>query len=224
VNPINENNALDSEHTLYTAMTGGGKTAAVKKLGRVKATDQVAFWDPHNDYRGSFKAREVRTYTTFKAFRQAIAAGRKTSQGFKIALKVDETRKNFLAFCQIIWAYGDGQHPKRFHVVCEENPQVTESVGREKSIFGKLLQVGRKFGFILHVVGQRNTEMSKSVVSATPYKWVGMQEFINDAKRMGESIGKSTEEIMTLGKLEYFLKRPRLFVNDENVTRGKLYF
>lgn len=146
--------------------------------------------------------------------------GRKTKQGFKISLKVPETRKNFLLFCEIVKGFGNGTHQKRLHVVCEENPQVTESVSREKSVFGWLLTVGRKFGFILHVVGQRTTEMSKTVVSQTPYKWVGMQASKIDARRMSDELDISIHEIESLEPLEYFFKSPRI----GNVQRGKLRF
>tara|TARA_B100002049_G_scaffold184266_1_gene141199 strand:+ start:223 stop:903 length:681 start_codon:yes stop_codon:yes gene_type:complete len=207
------NNSLPALHCLYTGSTGSGKTSAVKKMGHVKATDQIAFWDPHVDYgkrdeNGMFKGRAVRRYRSFVEFAKALQAGRQTKQGFKIALTVPETRENFLKFCEIVKRMGNGYHPKLLHVVCEENPQVTESIGKEKSVFGWLLSVGRKFGFVMHIVGQRVTEMSKTVVGQTPYKWVGMQEFENDIKRMASATGRPFAEVDALGPLEYIFKLP----------------
>ncbi len=217
--PVNSNNALPALHCLYVGGTGSGKTSAVKKHGNIKPTDQVVFWDAHEDY-DSIQGRVVRRYTSFTSFAKALAAGRKTRQGFKIALTVPETRKNFLTFCEIVKTFGNGKHPKLLHVVCEENPQVTESVAKEKSVFGWLLSVGRKFGFVVHTVGQRCTEMSKTVLSQSPYKWVGMQPSLADADRMRKEIEVPLPEIQALQPLEYFYKSPGI----GNVKAGKLRF
>ncbi|MEC8231283.1 MAG: hypothetical protein VX061_07580 [Pseudomonadota bacterium] len=215
--PINANNELKALHCLYVGGTGSGKTSAVKKFGNIKPTDQVALWDPHIDYE-EIQGRKVRRYTSFSKFAAAIAAGRKTRQGFKIALTVPENRKNFLTYCEIMKRFGNGKHAKLLHLVCEENPQVTESVGKEKSVFGWLLSVGRKFGFVVHTVGQRCTEMSKTVLSQSPYKWVGMQPSRADAERMSKEIEVHEDEIKALQPLEYFYKSPGI----GNVKSGKL--
>lgn len=215
--PVNSNNALPALHTLYCGGTGSGKTSAVKKHGNIKATDQVAFWDPHEDY-PDFKGRVVRRYTSFVKFAQALAAGRRTKQGFKVALTVPENRKNFLKFCEIVKKMGDGHHAKLLHVVVEEVPQITESVGKEKSVYGWLLSVGRKFGFVVHSVGQRVTEMSKTVLSQSPFKWVGMQPSNADADRMRKEIEVDLLDLRALKPLEYFYKSPGI----GNVSRGKL--
>ncbi|WP_018691980.1 hypothetical protein [Algicola sagamiensis] len=214
--PINANNSLDALHTLYVAGTGGGKTTAVKKLGP-KATDQVVFWDPHQDYE-EFRGRKVRRYTSFKRFFQALHAGRKTKQGFKIALTVEETRENFLKFCDIVKTQGDGKHSKRLHVVIEELPQVTEGIGKEKGVYGWLMTVGRKFGFIVHSIGQRTTEMSKTTLSQSPIKWIGIQNSRADAKRMADEADITIEDILALQPLQYFLKKPGI----GNYSRGKI--
>ncbi|WP_018691522.1 hypothetical protein [Algicola sagamiensis] len=214
--PINANNALDALHTLYVAGTGGGKTTAVKKLGP-KEKDQVVFWDPHQDY-DQFRGRPVRRYTCFKRFFQALHESRKSLRGFKIALTVEETRKNFLKFCEIVKTQGDGDHPKRLHVVIEELPQVTEGIGKEKGSYGWLMTVGRKFGFIVHSIGQRTTEMSKTTLSQSPIKWIGIQNSRADAKRMADEADIPIEDILALQPLQYFLKKPGI----GNYTKGKL--
>ena len=95
--PINSNNELKALHCVYCGGTGSGKTSAVKKYGNIKPTDQVIFWDPHIDYE-EMQGRKVRRYNSFAKFAAAVAAGRKTRQGFKIALTVPESRKNFLTY------------------------------------------------------------------------------------------------------------------------------
>tara|TARA_B100000700_G_scaffold23245_1_gene22502 strand:+ start:8982 stop:9644 length:663 start_codon:yes stop_codon:yes gene_type:complete len=217
--PINPNNALDNEHCLYVAGSGGGKTTAVKKFGRIKGTDQVVFWDPHQDY-DTIQQRKVRRYKTFKAFFAALRAARATKRGFKIALTVPESRKNFLKFCEVVKGFGDGLHAKRLHVVIEELPQVTESVGKEVGAYGWLLTVGRKFGFIVHSVAQRVVEISKTAVSQSVYKWVGVQFSRADAKRMSDETDVPLSDILNLNPLEYYFKSP----NAGNFKKGRLTF
>ena len=62
--PINSNNALPALHCVYCGGTGSGKTSAVKKYGNIKPTDQVVFWDPHEDY-DEIQGRKVRRYNSF---------------------------------------------------------------------------------------------------------------------------------------------------------------
>ncbi|WP_416308539.1 hypothetical protein [Neptunicella sp. SCSIO 80796] len=217
--PINSNNELENENTLYCGGSGSGKTAAVQRLGRILETDQVAFWDPHHDYT-EFRGRVVRRYTSFVSFAKAIAAGRKTRQGFKIALTVPESRKNFLQFCEIVKAFGNGRHAKRFHLVHEEVPQVTDTVSKEKSVYGWLLSVGRKFGFINHSIGQRVVEMSKTTLSMSRYKWIGAQESRADAERMSKESDIPVNDILALKPLDYYLKSPGI----GNVQKGRLTF
>lgn len=215
--PINENNKLKALHTLYVGTTGAGKSQAVKRFGQIIATDQVVYWDPHKDHE-TMRGRVVRRYTSFVAFAKALQAGRKTRQGFKIALTVPEEREHFLKFCQIVWGFGDGLHPKRLHIVCEENPEVTKGIGRDKSIFGKIMNVGRKYGLVVHVVGGKTTEMSKTVISKTPFKWVGRQDAKADARRLSDDIDVSVDDIMTLQPLEFYFKNPY----EHGAKRGKL--
>lgn len=216
--PINANNALKAGHVLYVSGTGGGKTTAVKKLNTIKDTDQVIFWDPHEDYNEEFKGRVVRRYRSFSKFLKAVAAGRMQSRGFKIALTVPENRENFLRFCAIAKGMGNGKHPKRLHVVCEEVPQVTQSVAKEVGEYGWLLTVGRKFGIVVHSIGQRVVEMSKTTLSQSPYKWIGCQESVKDAKRLAEETDIDVREIQKLKPLEYYFKSPGM----GNVKKSRL--
>ncbi|ODB41078.1 hypothetical protein BB427_11340 [Pseudoalteromonas sp. BMB] len=217
--PINGNDKLSNENTLYVAGSDGGKTSAVQKLGRIKPTDQVVFWDPHKSFK-QIQGRVVRRYTTFGSFFKALRAGRATKQGFKIALTVPEERAYFLKFLTAVKGFGDGLHPKRLHVVCEEVPEVTETVGRDNTVFGWFMRIGRKYGFIMHCIGQRVVEMSKTITSQCPYKWVGIQHSLDDAKRMSKEIDVSLADIVALNKLEYYFKSPGM----GNVVKSKLVF
>ena len=218
--PVNKNNELKALHTLYCGGTGSGKTSALKKSPVIQPTSQVVFWDPHEDYDDEFKGRKVRRYKSFKRFFEALYAGRKTKQGFKIALSVPETRENFLKFCDVVKSVGDGHHPKLLHVICEEVPQVTESIGKEKGPYGWLLSVGRKYGFVVHSLGQRVVEMSKTTLSQSPYKWIGAQESRADAERMSKETDIPVNDLLALVPLEFYLKSPGL----GNFERGILAF
>ncbi|MEJ6474836.1 hypothetical protein [Pseudoalteromonas piscicida] len=78
--------------------------------------------------------------------------------------------------------------------------------------------VGRKFGIVVHSVGQRVVEMSKTTLSQSIYKWVGMQASIKDAMRIAEECDIPLKDIKALKKLEYFFKSPGI----GNVEFGKL--
>ena len=200
---------------LYAGTTGAGKSVATQKLGLIKPTDQVLFWDFYGQYQGKeYLGRKVRTYDTLKSFFEAAYAGRKTNQGFKIAFTPKNApngkrpkRELFLKFCEVVWGLGDGHHKKPLHCVMEEINRVTITTGDEDSIYGELLEVGRKFGFVIHSVSQRLAPIPNTVISMSGHKWVGVQEAEGDVSRISRELGVSTDEIKSLKKLEYFFKR-----------------
>ncbi|WP_249348598.1 hypothetical protein [Pseudoalteromonas citrea] len=110
-----------------------------------------------------------------------------------------------LKFCEIVKGFGNGEHAKLLHVVCEEVPQVTESVGKEVGPYGWLLSVGRKFGFVVHSVGQRVVEMSKTTLSQSEYKWIGAQKSKADAKRFADEADIPIKDILNLKNWNTFL-------------------
>ena len=215
--PKRPNNALKNRHTCYLARSGGGKTIAVNQLGMIKPTDQVVLWDAHGDHE-TLCNRKVRRYTDIKQFYLALVRARKSNQGFKIALTLPETRKNFIAFCELVKSVGDGHHAKQLHVVCEEVPQVVETAAREKGAFGWLMTVGRKYGFIVHAIGQRAAEMPKTVISNCAFKWIGVQDTPLDVKRVVDEVGISKDDAEAMEELDYYLKG----VGVNNLKKGRL--
>ncbi|KZX00949.1 hypothetical protein JL49_09065 [Pseudoalteromonas luteoviolacea] len=224
--PIRPNDALDAQHCLYAGTTGAGKSTAVRQMGRIKPTDQVLIWDPYGQYKGKkLLNREVRTYSGLEAFFKAAKAGRQTNQGFKIAftpLNMPEgtkaKRKVFLAFLRSCWALGDGEHKKLLHLYLEEINRVTITSGSEDSIYGELLEGGRKYGFVIHSVSQRLQPIPNTVIAMSKYKWIGIQEAIGDVERVARELGVSPQEVMELEELEYYFKPPGF----GNVKKGKL--
>ena len=228
MNPINPNDSLDTTHALYAGTTGAGKSVATQKVGLIKPTDQVLFWDLYGQYKGKmFLGRQVRTYSTLKAFFKAAYEGRKTKQGFKIAFtpaKIPDGKRPkrdlYLKWCKVVWGLGDGKHSKLLHVVAVEINRVTTTSGDEDSIYGEILEVGRKFGFMVHSVSQRLAPIPNTVISMSGYKWVGVQEAEGDVNRIARELGVSQDDIKSLKKLDYFLKSPGF----GNIERGRLTF
>lgn len=226
--PINPNDQLDAGHALYAGTTGAGKSVATWKMGLIKATDQVVLWDLYGQYKGKkFLGREVRTYSTLGGFLKAAYAGRKTNRGFKIAFtpivipqSKNEKRELFLKYCSAVWSLGDGLHKKLLHCIMEEINRVTTTTGDEDSIYGELLEVGRKFGFRVHSVSQRLAPIPNTVISMSGYKWVGVQEAEGDVSRIARELGVTADEVKALAKLEYYFKTPGF----GNIKKGKLRF
>lgn len=224
--PINPNDNLEALHCLYAGTTGSGKSTAFRQMGRIKPTDQILMWDPYGQYKGKkLLHRQVRTYGTLQSFFNAAKEGRKTKQGFKIAFtpsaylaNTKQRRKVFLQFLRACWALGDGKHKKLLHVMCEEINRVTTTSGDEDSIYGEMLEGGRKFGFVVHSISQRLQPIPNTVISMSPFKWVGIQESSGDVDRIAREIGVTSEEVKELKQYEYFFKS-RGF---GNVEKGKL--
>ncbi len=217
--PINPNNALKNGHTFAVGMSGSGKTSAAKKLF-VKATDQVALFDPMGDYTGKLAGRVVRGYPNLKEFAAALIAGRKTNQGFKIAYQPthETTAKDFDSFCRVVWSMGNGKHKKPLKVICEEVAEHSLNAGKAVGYHGKILRLGRKFG--LHTINlfQRGQEVSKTIIDNCQFACVMMQKTAASAQYLDKMTGIPAREIELLDPLEYLLQDGRAF------KKGKIHW
>ncbi|TMP70544.1 hypothetical protein CWB76_10215 [Pseudoalteromonas sp. S1609] len=236
LSPINPNDAIDITHALYAGTTGSCKSVATQKIGLIKANDQVAFWDLYGQYKGKeFLGRKVRTYSSLKGFLMALHAGRKTKQGFKIAFTPNNPpkkkaliREMFLKAAGIVWAMGNGLHPKTLHFVAEEINRVTISSGDEDSIYGEILEAGRKFNIMCHSVTQRLAPIPNTVIAMSGYKWIGRQDSVGDAERVAKEIQLKPADIMSLTKFkdkkgthhEYYFKETGF----NNTVRSEFVF
>lgn len=179
--PINSNPALDAEHVVYIATTGGGKTTAAKKLGLIPKGSQAVFFDPYQNYAGSkFQGQTVKTFTEFGAFARALVAARKKKASFKLALVKEANAQNLEIFAAIVWSCGDGRKPPLYTVV-EELGSTAETTGKLKGKAGELWRGGRQFGIRLHAMFQRTQEVPKTVSSQSPTWWVGGLASMADA-------------------------------------------
>ncbi len=201
-NPINSNPALDAEHVVYIATTGGGKTTAVKVMNTIpKKGAQVAFFDPYENYaRSKFKGQKVMAfrYTQKKEFIHALFKARSKRAPFKIAYIPESANSDELEFfCSVVWSLGDGRRAP-FHAVIEELASCVETAGKLKGKAGELLRGGRQFGIVVHTVFQRTQEVPKTVVSQSDTWWVGALASVKDAEYISKAKGVSISVLTSL--------------------------
>lgn len=196
--PVNSNQAHPPKHVVYIATTGGGKTTAVKKLGLIPKGSQAVFFDPYQNYSGKkFQGQNVQTFTEFGAFARALVAARKHKRGFKLALVKDATMENLETFAAIVWSCGDGNKPL-LHVAIEELGTIAETTGKLKGKAGELWRGGRQFGLVLHSMFQRTQEVPKTVISQSPYWWVGGLASMADAEYISKQKAYDVSQISAL--------------------------
>lgn len=205
--PINANNALKNGHVFAVGMSGSGKTSAAKKLF-IKPTDQVAIFDPVGDYEGKLAGRVVRGYANIKDFAAALIAGRKTTQGFKIAYQPthETTPADFDKFCMVVWGMGNGKHKKPLIVICEEVAEHSFSAGKATGYHGKILRLGRKFNIHTINLFQRGQEVSKTIIDNCQRSCVMMQKTKASASYLEKMTGIPANDIDLLEPLEYLLQ------------------
>jgi DNA helicase HerA-like ATPase len=207
--PKNPNNQLSAEHALFVGSSGSGKTTAVKQIGVISATDQVALFDPYSDYE-TLCGREVRRYSSLAAFARALFSARaaKSGRGFKIAYspKDGANAKNLEAFSKVVWGAGDGKHKKPLKVVFEELAKCVNTSGAARGAFGEILTGGRKFGIHAICIFQRGQEVPKTVMGQCALKWVGRQQRPQDATYLSKEIGLPEDKITALPKFHYLIR------------------
>lgn len=210
--PIKPNNELKNGHIFAVGMSGSGKTSAAKKLF-IKPSDQVAIFDPVDDYTGKLSGAVVRGYGNLKQFASALIAGRKTKRGFKIAYQPthETTPKDFDDFCRVIWAVGNGKHKKPLKVICEEVAEHSLSAGKASGYHGKLLRLGRKFNIHTINLFQRGQEVSKTIIDNCQRACVMMQKTKASANYLEKMTGIPAHEIDQLEPLDYILQDGKQF-------------
>jgi len=208
---INKDNSLDALHCCYTAGTGGGKSVAVQYAGQVPEKPCLAIFDPYLDYeyeRGNpknrgFAGKKVHHFDTRASFVKNFSKAWKSNRPFRVAYSPkNPSREEMIWFCDIMWAACDGN--RRLDMVIEELARWTQSIAKDNSRLGECLTGGRKFGLVVHTVFQRSTEVSKTVLSQSPFKVIGIQESRSDAERMGKECDLTLDDIKSLVPLTYF--------------------
>lgn len=202
MHPINNNNKLSNGHSYVVGMSGSGKSSLAKKL-LIKPTDQVAIFDPKREYDGKLQGRVIRVYTDLREFASALIAGRKTKQGFKIAWRPmhETTPADFNDFCRVVWAVGNGKHPKPIKVICEEVAEHSLSAGKATGYHGKLLRLGRSYNIHTINLFQRGQEVSKTIIDNCEYGYVMKTKTPKSRKYLEDLTGIT---VLEQEKLEFF--------------------
>lgn len=208
---INKDNSLSALHCCYTSRSGGGKGVAVQYSGIMPEKPCLAMFDPYLDYQyikgdpknTGFAGKNVHHFQTRSSFAKAFIKAWKSKKPFRVAYSPQTpNRVEMLWFCDLMWAAADGN--RRLDVIIEELARWTDSLAKDDSRLGECLTGGRKFGLVMHTVFQRPTEVSKTVLSQSPFKLVGVQQTRADAERMAKECGVTVDEIKALSPLTYF--------------------
>jgi len=224
---INKDNSLKALHCCYTAGTGGGKSVAVQYANMVPKNPCLVIFDPYGDYeyrRGDpknrgFAGKKVHHFDTRASFAKNFVKAWRSGLPFRVAyMPKNPTREEMLWFCELMWQACDGN--RRLDMVIEELAKWTDSIAKETSRLGECMTGGRKFGLVVHTLFQRSTEVSKTILSQSQYKIIGIQESRLDAERMGKECDLTLEQIKSLVPLTYFKSRGLSFPVEKLDLRG----
>ena len=198
--PTNPNPRHAAVHTLYLAVTGGGKSQAVNANLReqLKANGQyrVVMWDQAGDYPGHH-------YETRQGFITALHSALKTGRGFRIAFAGTPTLKNWEWWCEMVWGILDGN--RITYAIAEELSAVSPSAGKATDNAAIILNQGRKFGLRFHGVSQKPQEVAKTYFDQCPIKWIGQQKSRAMIRRSAEDMGTDEATIRNLKALEFLV-------------------
>lgn len=189
----NPNTSLPNLNTFYAAMSGGGKSQAVKNQ---KLSPRVIVWDPDEDHK-----TRTRVYSITDLLAYLRNHGGKA--GFSVAYSGDNSVKAFELFCGAVWAVLDGN--KRTDCIIEELADVTPSSGKAGEWSGQLIRRVRKYGGVLHAVTQRPAEVPKTIYTQCAIKYIGMQEG-DDLPKMAKHAAVDPAQLAGLQPLEFIRK------------------
>lgn len=193
---VNERSDLPNQSAFYAAMSGGGKSQAVRQA---KKGRRVIAWDPDRDHPVKTRVTSIRALVEFLRVHGKGAA-------FSVAYSGDNTPEAFELFCAAVWAVLDGT--KRTDIIIEELADVSRSTGKAGKWAGQLIRRGRKYHGVMHAVTQRPQEVPKTIFSQCAYKWIGQQDGEVDTIAMSKRADVSPEQIKALEPLQFWVKAP----------------
>lgn len=196
---VNPNTSLKNNHTLYLAISGGGKSQALMQNPAIpKRGARVVLFDPDEDHRAT------RTHS-LRAFHAALLKAIKTGRGFRLAYCGDATPATFEKWCALVWAVLDGR--RITFVYIEELAAVVNSTGKAGHYAGLLMRQGRKYGAVVHATTQRGAEIPKTIYTQCPIKFIGQQEDY-DLPVIAKRTGELPDKIRALAPLQFLVKAP----------------
>lgn len=215
--PPNPDGRWPNDHTLYAAVSGGGKSQAMLQNKKIPPKGaRVILWDHAPDHPGDH-------YRTKKGFLTALKAGitrnLKSGTGFRVAFSGPRTVENYEWWCEVVWRCLDGRY--RTYVLAEELSAVSVSTAKATPMAAVLLNEGRKYGMVFHGTTQRPQEIPKTYFEQCEHKYVGQQKTLKQKRRMAEEIGVTVEEISALDKLQFYVDDGSAKAPDLITLQGK---
>ena len=193
--PVNPDPSLPARHTLYLAVTGGGKSQALKQNPQIPADARVIGWDHSGDHPG------IHYYgrgTFIAALKHAITRG----GPFRIFYAGDKDPQAFEWWCEVVWSILDGKIPTV--ALVEELAAVCPSAGRATPNAAVLLNEGRKYNLQFHGTSQKPQEVAKTYFDQCTVKYIGQQKSAAMVRKMSTELGVSEADILSLQPLEFF--------------------
>lgn len=191
---INPNTRHSNRNTCYIAMSGFGKSQALKQNIPSRGA-RVILWDPDNDHKASH-------YQNKREFVAAIIAAVKSGRGFRIAWDGQVDVETFEWWCSVVWSVLDGD--KETLVVIEELADVSESAAKASFWWGQLNRKIRKYGGVLHWTTQRSQEVSKTAYSQCAVKFIGYPNDGANLKALATMVAVSEDNLKALKPLEFY--------------------
>ncbi|WP_067096792.1 hypothetical protein [Marinomonas atlantica] len=198
----NPDTSLPNRHKFIAAITGGGKTQAIKNL--TKSSKRAVFWDPDNDH----NCRHYKDKTAFLGALKLVM-----SRGGRIGWNGDDDETRFEWFMMAVWAALDGT--KMLDVVVEE----AADLGLKQTMpkwSGKVWRRARKYGGILTVGTQRVQEVPKAFITQAGETYIGIQK-ANDQHYIKRQTGLPPTKMGALEPLNFY----KLTGNDAQLVRFK---
>lgn len=197
----NPNPTRPNLSTLYIAMSGAGKSQALKQNEAIPASGaRVLLFDPNHDHQCS------RVRGKIGNFAATVAQGIESGRGFRLAWDADPSPDNFEQFCRVVNAALDGNHAT--YVIAEELSLYNERVGKAAPMAAAMMNTGRKFGLIFHGTTQRPTEIPKTYYAQCETLWIGRQKTLAACKAMAAEIGVTPEALKSLPDLAFYVDKP----------------
>lgn len=191
---INPNTSHSNRNTCYIAMSGFGKSQALKQVIPSRGA-RIILWDPDNDHKAHH-------YADRKEFIAAVIAACKSGRGFRIGWDGLVDVDTFEWWCSVVWSVLDGN--KELIAVIEELADVSESAAKASFWWGQLNRKIRKYGGILHWTTQRSQEVSKTAYSQCTIKYIGYPNDGANLKALASMVGVSEEDLKALQPLHFY--------------------
>jgi hypothetical protein len=192
---INPRPDLPNQNTCYIAMSGFGKSQALKQVVPLKGVRHV-LWDVDDDHKGAH-------FDDKKEFISALVEACKSkSAGFRIGWNGACDVETFEWFCSVVWHILDGN--KTTYITVEELADVSETSGKASPWWGQLNRRCRKYGGRLNWTSQRSQEVSKTAYSQAAIKYIGYPNDGANMKQLVDMVQVSSDELKGLKPLEFF--------------------